>query len=284
VCSEETPLYQSAMNGSLLRFEMEAFHNLLLDGCTRQWGLAGVPFDCYELHDLAHPDFPGEQYKLFIFVNCAKVSSRAAEGINRWKRDGKTHCWTFAAACLDEEKFDAAMSEELIGMRLGCHRTRRNIHIEMNGINLSVTRGDSSLNFGSEASIGPVFYVDDSRARVLGTLRDGGEAGFALREHSTWKSVYLAMLNFGPQLMRNLAEYSDVHVWCGSNDVLYANRSLLCLHTAWAGEKVVDLPNYARVTDLLRGQEYSASTKTIQVTSAAYRTHLWRLEHANSSA
>src|SRR5690606_7097065 len=55
ICSEDTPLRQAAMNGELLRFELESNHTLLIDLATRGWGVAGLPFDTYELHDLAHP-------------------------------------------------------------------------------------------------------------------------------------------------------------------------------------------------------------------------------------
>jgi hypothetical protein len=280
VCSEETPFFQSSMDGELLRFQMEMYHPLLLDGCNKKWGLAGVPYDTYELHDLAHPDFPGEQYKLLIFVNCAKVSTRAAEGIRRWQKDGRALCWTFAAACLDEDHFDPALGEELIGLRLNCRRARRALRIEVRNDDHVLTRGGAALNFGTEGAVGPVFFADDERAQVLGALRDGEEAGFAVREHSDWRSAYLALPNFGPQLLRNLAEYSGAHVWCESNDVIYANRSLLCLHTASAGHKTIRLPCALRVTDLWSGAEYSPHARQIEVEAAAYRTLLWRLEES----
>ena len=277
VCSEETPFYQSAMNGSLLRFELESAHKLLLDGCTQEWGLAGVPFDCYELGDLNHPDFPGDQIKTLIFVNCAHVSPREAEGIRRWQNGGRTHVWTFAAACVDETHFNASMGESIIGMRLGCQMKRRNIHLLVDESSHELTRGGSSLNFGTEGAVGPVFFVDDARAQPLGQLRDGGEVGFAVREHPNWRSVYLSMLNFGPQLLRNLARFSGAHVWCESDDVLYANASLLCLHTASAGQKRVQLPAFARVTDLISGEDFGF-VDNLKIEMSAYRTRIFRTE------
>lgn len=282
VCSEETPMFQSAMNGSLLRFELESAHPLLLDGCTQKWGLAGVPFDCYELHDLAHPDFPGDQYKLLIFVNCARVSDQAARGIERWKKDDKVHLWTFAAACLDDEHFQADLGADLIGMRLGCQMKRRNIHVEVWGSDAQLRRGGQSLNFGIEGSVGPVFYVedveDDDNIEVLGRLRDGGEIGFALRQHDGWRSIYLSMLNFGPQLLRNLARFAGAHVWCDSDDVIYANRSMLCFHAATSGDKTIRLPRAARVTDLISGEIWE-QTEVTEFALPAYRTRLFRTEY-----
>jgi len=193
VCSEETPFFQSAMNGSLIRFEMEAAHPLLLDGCTKKWGLAGVPFDCYELNDLAHPNFLGAQYKLIIFVNCARVSDQAADGIRRWQNSGRTLLWTFAAACMAEDHFDPALGEDLIGMRLNRHRARRDIHVQVGEEGGVLTEGGPALNFGTGTAVGPVFYADDPQAQVLGSLRDGGEAGFCVAD--TWELERALPLN-----------------------------------------------------------------------------------------
>lgn len=277
VCSEETPLFQSAMNGSLLRFEMEGAHGLLLDGCTKKWGLAGVPFDCYELHDLAHPDFPGEQYKLLIFVNCAKVSEKAAQGIKRWQNGGRTLLWTFAAACLDEDHFDPALGEGLVGIRLGCQKKRRVIHVEMGDNGSELTRGGAALNFGAGTSVGPVFYADDSGAQVLGTLREGGEAGFVFKEHDDWNALYLSMISFGPQLLRNMAKFAGAHIWCESDDVIYANRSMLCLHSASSGNKRIQLPRVTTLTDLQSGVTQK-DVSVVEFEMPAYRTRIWRME------
>jgi len=282
VCSEETPNFQSAMNGSLLRFEMEAAHALTLDGCTKKWGLAGVPFDCYELHDLAHPDFPGGQYKLIIFVNCARVSEKAAEGIRRWRNNGRTLLWTFAAACMAEDSFDPALGEDLMGMRLNCKRARRDIHVQVGEGGGALTQGGSALDFGTGTAVGPVFYADDPQAQVLGTLRDGGEAGFTLRKHGDWNALYLSMLNFGPAMMRNLARFAGAHVWCESDDVIYANASLLCLHTATVGAKTISLPARSRYIDLLDPDASSQTGDRISVEMPAYRTHIWKIERGDA--
>ena len=278
VVSEDTPMMQSAMNGSLLRFEMEACHGLLTDLANRQWGLAGLPYDRYELHDLAHPAFPGEQYRLLVFVNCACVPPEAAEGVRRWQRDGRVMCWTYAAAALDEQRFDPAMGRDLVGMRLGCHRRRGNIHVEMADLDHPLVAGGAALNFGTEGSAGPVFFADDPQATVLGRLRDGGEPAFAVRDRDGWRSVYLAMTTFGPALLRNLARFAGAHVWCTSDDVVYANRSLLCVHTASGGCKTVELPAPALLTDLWSGEQAPTPTRRVEFASPPYRTRAWRMQ------
>jgi len=281
VCSEETPLHQAALNGELLRFELEANHGLLLDLCTRRWGLAGVPFDTYELHDLAHPEFPGDQYKLLVFVNCAVVSDAAAAGIRRWQADGRTLLWTYAADMYHDRVLDPARGEALVGMRLGWRNERRNIHVQVQDDGHPLTQGGAALDFGTEGSVGPVCFADDPAATVLGTLRDGGEPAIAVREHDGWRSVYLAMLNFGPGLFRNLARYAGAHVWCDTDDVVYANRSIVCLHSAGRGVKTVMLPQPARVTDLWTGERTAEPVASIDLDVPAFRTRAWRTEYGS---
>ena len=283
VCSEDTPMHQASMNGELLRFELESAHGLLVDLCTRKWGLAGVPFDTYELHDLANPAFPGEQYKLIVFVNCAVVSDKAAAGIRRWQNSGRAMLWTYAADVYHGKRIAPELSESVTGIRLGWRKQRQNIHVCVKGAH-PLCRGGKALDFGTEGSVGPVFFADDPQATVLGTMRDGGEPAFALRDHGAWKSLYLAMLNFGPALFRNIARFAGVHVWCESDDVVYANRSILCLHTATGGPKTVKLPAPAHVTNLWTGRRSAKPVQSVRVDGPHFRTYAWKTDYVQPPA
>ena len=142
-----------------------------------------------------------------------------------------------------------------------------------------LTKGGSKLDFGSEGSVGPVFFAKDPKAKVLGRLRDGGEPAFALRRHKNWNSLYLSMLNFQPALFRNIARFAGAHVWMESDDVVYANQSMICLHTLSKGNKTIRLPAPAKVTDLWTGKQTAASTQQIKVKAAPYRTWVWRTQY-----
>ena len=238
-----------------------------------------LPFDVYELNDLAYKDFPGDQYKLLIFVNCAVVTPKAAAGIKRWQNAGRTMCWTYAPAVYHGRDIDPAQGEAITGLRVGWRNQRQNIHVQVDEAGHLLSKGGAALNFGTEGSAGPVFFADDPQAKVLGHLRDGGEAAFAVREHQEWCSVYLSMLNFGPQLFRNLARFAGAHVWCDADDVVYANRSLVCLHTATTQPRQIRLPAPAVVTDLWTGERSPKPVKSIEVDLPHYRTRAWRTEY-----
>ncbi len=281
VCSEDTPMRQASMNGETIRFELESCHNLLLDVANRKWGVAGIPYDTYELHDLAHPNFPGEQYKLIVFVNCGCVTPEAAAGVKRWQNGGRTLLWTYAADAYRRPDLGeiAPGAEDVVGMRLGWRNQRQNIHVAIAKGTGPYSAFTPAQSFGTEGSIGPVFFADDPQATVLGTLRDGGEAGFAVRDHGSWRSAYLAMHCFGGGLLREIARFAGAHVWGEADEVIYANRSMLCLHTATNGPRTIALPSPAVVTDLWSGECTGAPVTEITASDQHYRTRVWRTEY-----
>ncbi len=281
VLSESSPPFQAAMNGEMVRFELESIHGLLVDLANRAWGLAGVPFDIYEIEDLAHADFPGNRYKLMVFVNCPNISAKGADGVRRWQKDGRVMCWTYAAGVLDESGLRADLSSELIGTRLGWRSQRQQIRVQIQDHGDALTAGGPALDFGTEGSVGPVFFADDPQATVLGRLRDGGEAAFTVKNLGSWRSVYLGMLNFGPALLRNLARFAGAHVWSDQDDAVYACRSIVALHTQTGGRKVIHLPRPAIVADLfaLDGPRPTVPVSEIVVEAGPRRTFAWRTSY-----
>lgn len=186
--------------------------------------------------------------------------------------------WTYAADVFHGNKIAPELAEDVTGIRLGWRNQRQNIHVNIKGSH-PLCQGGEKLDFGTEGSVGPVFFANDPNATVLGTLREGGEAAFTLRDHGEWRSLYLSMLNFGPGLFRNIARFAGAHVWCDSDDVIYANRSILCLHTATGGSKTIQLPRPAYVTDLWTGERSSTAVESIHVNGSHFRTFGWRTEY-----
>ena len=48
-------------------------------------------------------------------------------------------------------------------------------------------------------------------------------------------------------MLRELARYAGVHIYSETEDVLYANRDFVALHTVRAGQKTIHLPQRADV-------------------------------------
>ena len=77
----------------------------------------------------------------------------------------------------------------------------------------------------------------------------------------------------------HIARHAGVNIWTETDDVVYANRSMVCLHTASPGEKRIHLPRPATITDLWTGERSPKPTQTIEVTMPHYRTRAWRTEY-----
>ena len=73
-------------------------------------------------------------------------------------------------------------------------------------------------------------------------------------------------------------------MWCTSDDVVYANRSLLCVHTASGGSKAVELPAPALLTDLWSGEQTPTPTRRLEFASPPYRTRAWRTQYTAESS
>ena len=89
-------------------------HKVALPAC-------GVPFDSYELSDIADPRLP--DYKAYVFPNAIALSDATRAKIKeRVRRAGKTAIWVFAPGYYDERgKGDVANVEDLTGVAVAPH-------------------------------------------------------------------------------------------------------------------------------------------------------------------
>jgi hypothetical protein len=65
----------------------------------------------------------------------------------------------------------------------------------------------------------------------------------AIKEFSEWKSIYSVTSYFPAAVLRELARYAGVHIYCETDDTLYANDSYVCMHANEAGSLTVSWPN-----------------------------------------
>jgi hypothetical protein len=124
-------------------------------------------------------------------------------------------------------------------------------------------------------------YVDDSEALPLGRLikqhTRSGPIGLAVKEQGGWKSVFCAVPNLPADLLRHVARFAGVHIYSDRDDLVYADRRFLALHTLAAGERRIPLTRATRVRDALSGELVADSTSLLTVTMRAEDTALFEL-------
>lgn len=77
----------------------------------------GVPFDSYELSDIADPQLP--EYKVYLFPNAFTLSEGMREKIkDRVRRAGKTAVWVYAPGYFRNGVGDKANVEDMVGITL----------------------------------------------------------------------------------------------------------------------------------------------------------------------
>ncbi|MEM3470119.1 MAG: hypothetical protein QXZ36_05165, partial [Thermoproteota archaeon] len=112
----------------------------------------------------------------------------------------------------------------------------------------------AATSFGTDLHVGPVPYVEDPDAEILGTLvysRGMCVPGMAVKEFSGWKSIYIGAPNVPPNVLRSIASYAGVHIYSYSDDVLYADRNFICMHAVKPGVKRICLPRESDVYETI---------------------------------
>ncbi len=82
-----------------------------------------------------------------------------------------------------------------------------------------------------------------------------GTKELTTRQMDGWRSVYSPQPNLPANTLRRLAREAGVHIYCDTEEPLYANSRLIALHTLEGGRRTVILPKPCRrVTELFSGR------------------------------
>ena len=247
------------------------------------WGLArlGAPFDVFLLDD-----FLGGRigpYKLYVFLNPFRLDAARRKALAReLRRDGRTALWIYAPGYIEDAPGLENM-EETTGLRFGLGEQPWGpaVHVTDFGHPITSALGQD-LYWGTNAKLAPLFYVDDPAARILGEVvysQGNCRPGFAVKEFPGWRSVYSAAPNLPAGVLRGVARHAGVHIYSDAGDVLYANRSLLGVHTVSGGRRVFKLPARAgTVHDAFGKRTVAEGVSEFEVLLEPRSTALYLLE------
>jgi hypothetical protein len=282
VLDEETPFY--------LKPGVELLYPLVF--LQERLGLArmGTTFDVYLHDDLAEASMP--EYPLYIFLNTFYLTEEERRVVRqRVQCGGKTVVWMYAPGFVSEEGLSIEHVRELTGMRIRYREARIRgggtpLHLYLTNFDHPITRGvTASTVFGTDTPVSPVFYCDDPEATVLGRLmpphasgRAIGEfPGFAVKRCSDWTSVFVAVPNVPPDILRNLARFAGCHVYSDDGDLVYANSHFLAVHANAGGVKRIRLPRRTNVCDAFTGEAAAFDAQEFTDHLGQYATRLYLL-------
>ena len=246
---------------------------------NRAWGIArlGAPVDVLLLSDLLAGR--ARDYKLYYFKDAFHLSAadrRALQTLLR--RDNKLSLWLYAPGFVEED-LDVAHCNDLMGLTLRMIARQWGANIYISNFQHPLTRNlPTSTFWGTDMRLGPLFTVDDPEAITLGTVvinQGRCEPGYVLREYPAWASLYMAAPNPPPGVLREIARYAGVHLYSESEDVLYADRNYVALHTVRSGVKRVHLPHHADVWEVFSGRQVGRACTAFEDGMEAGSTHLY---------
>ncbi len=145
----------------------------------------------------------------------------------------------------------------------------------------------TSTFWGTDMRLGPLFVARDPQATTLGTVvinQGRCEPGFVLREERSpagelrWASLYSAAPMVPPGVLREIARYAGAHIYSESEDVFYADRNHVMLHTVRGEVKTVRLPHRSDVREAYSGRSVGRDCTEFCDWMDAGTTHVYDYE------
>lgn len=238
-------------------------------------GKIGAPFDWVFLNDLE----TAPPYKFYIFLNAFHVDAQQKLAISRLRsRGAKALLWLYGAGFAGEKSLDVKGCSDLTGihMQMKNREAPLCVRIAESGARMlpSVVAGST---YGTKKSIGPLLYPDDPDAQVLGILDGQGVPGLVLKKVDGVDAYYSAAPTLPSVVLRGLAARAGVHVYNNHDDVIYANKKFLSIHTLAAGVRNIRLPSQTDVYDVYRDALVAKDAVEFSVDLPAKHTSLYFL-------
>lgn len=235
-------------------------NNLAVPLIQRQylWHLprVGAPYDLYLASDLTAGLV--RDYRCYIFLNMFRADEKIREAIRAQLAGDKVAVWIYAPGFVDRS-LSVDHIEALTGFRLECHHTEWGLNTVITNFEHSITEDLSPATFiGTDSRIGPVFTCIDPDAIPLGTLvftRGRSRTGFAVKELSDHRAVWIGAPSVPAPVLRGIARYAGVHVYSDADEVLHASRSFVGMTCLKPGPKTIRLPRTADVYEAYTGRE-----------------------------
>lgn len=258
-------------------------HLSVLKEQLRELGHSGATYDMYLLDDLKDGLVPEHKINIFLATTMITDAERAAIE-TQLQKNGNILVWIFTDGISDGNTTDLSLMQELTGMKLSLISTTR-----QQNATAKITDNSHWLTSGMQDGqhygvihydkLSPVIAVDDSSTVSLAKYTSyTTKTALAVKDMGDWISVYSAVPNLPQVLFRNMLKQVGGHIYTDiPSDVIYANSDYVSLHTLFAGERTIQLPEKATVQDVFSGEILARDTDSFSFQIAGKETRLFRL-------
>ena len=242
----------------------------------------GAPVECHELNSfLDYADH--SRYKVVVFLNLFLTDQAIRDKVDKLKSDNRTLMFFFAPGLLEgdtpDRKFSLETAGHLVGMNLFEVKDDMPLSIWMDPDRVDLM-ADEDIRFGwlnPEIPVKPIIGISDPDATALGFLHTD-IPGFALKRHTGWTSIFSAVPNLPSRVLKSLLKNAGVHLYTDSEDVIYANRSMIAYVACSRGEKELIMRNAERLEDVISGEQIQLENGRCRMFMKRHETRIFRIK------
>ncbi len=257
-------------------FHAPALKNALY-GTVNQLRKCGAPHAVYTAKDLCMPEFPVEQFKLYIIAGGCHISDDVAKAINeKLKGGGRTILWTH---------FSGWDDETLTGFRLEYDKDSAAVQTVCDKGMFPSYKCAFKFRKETEAPVWPEKpvscprFADIDGAYIVAKTAETGEPALLWKQYADYSSVYSIVPGLPHQVLRELALLSGVHIFSQTGDQFFAGGKFVGLYAEFAGEKRIQFSfPVEAVYDAITGEKMDLNELFTDFTMEEHEARLFRFE------
>jgi hypothetical protein len=259
----------------------------------------GAPVDHYELDDILADN--AKPYKLYLMINCFRLTDQERQRIDqRLRRRGAVLVWMFAPGLFDPDRTserDVSHCEQLLGFRLEStiaqataptmrltdagaaqwptfDRQRQFGSFERPRWQFDPKTGQAVQKPAAETKLPERFFGPEG-AEVLARFVDNQRPAIVQRRTQRATDIWIGSVMAPADLLRAIARRAGCHLYCDADEIVYANKSFLAIHTATSGTRTFHLRRPADVIEVFSGQVVAKNVAEFTDSIDAFRTRLY---------
>jgi hypothetical protein len=234
---------------------------------------SGMPHRYYLLSDLANPALP--DYRIWFLPNAFRLTDDERALIKRkCMRNGNVVVFSYAPGIVDEESVSVANMERLLGFKLEKLTEPRYANVKVApGRPCPWLKDSAGITYG-QGLWSPLYAAPDPTAQVLGSYVGTDKPGLVWKDFGSYKVVYSGAPLLPPDLWRDLGRLARAHVFCDTNDAVYADANFVGLHARTPGLKRLSLPQRTDVYDLIQRKVVARGVTSVEIQMQGFDTAL----------
>ena len=245
------------------------YYRLTRECLNREMPRLGAPFDIITTDDM----LTAPPYRLYIVRDMWYASDERARQIRNYvERNNCSVLWLHGCGLLSEHGIDPTNCQRLTGIKTKLIDTVAAQHLTIRNLNHPATQHLTNISVGLSAVdtsrniAGPVLYVDDPGAEILGVQEATHLPGFAFKSGRNRFDAWSAAGLLPHRIIANLATLAGVHRHVEPGNIIFGAGNVISLQSDHTDSIEFHAKNsIAAARDLLTAQTYLAQNNVIRI-------------------